>query len=443
MRKQNALKYTPPSYDDITKNHIPRLAKDVRLKIDGLIARCDSLSLTMDTWANNQSIKYLGITSHFITKYEFTIESVLLGTYLAETLIDSPIQLASVITECLKEYNIVNDRVDAVVIENKISLVKGIQIAGLNPISCAVHTIQSSIKSLVVKIKSDRTLTKKLKTIIFRTGEQPIPRPPSNDTTTTTTTNTIDTNMDTIDADMDTTKNTTTMDPREAKQLMEEKIFGTRIGFGLKYYSSTRWTSLFKMVERLYTLYSLGSIQSLKDSSVVSSDIQIKIISDYISLMKPLAEVSIMLNDKENITISKIIPIFKAITFHIESVVPGTDLGKKLKTKLVESLKKRIEQLLINPLYNISMLIESEYASHRVSSQVDILNYWKLRADTYPWDPLPIIARRILSTPASSFSKQSLSNQPPPTTLSNLNFINNKILSTINQSLSHSLNLNN
>nr|XP_046483723.1 E3 SUMO-protein ligase ZBED1-like [Neodiprion pinetum] len=277
------------------------LSSQLKLKIEEV----EALSLTADVWTDpHNSQSYMGLTGHFI--HENKMMSIVFGVS-ALTEPHNSEYLAHVITMMADKWNIKSDKVIAFITDNGANIVKAVTIVyGKNKhIPCFAHTL-NLVASKPFDNKDGLEEAKNLLTAVKE----------------------ITTYFK---------QNTNAAD--SLKKAQEHKAKPLTLIRSV----CTRWNSVFYQLERFVDLSEIIAPILLKypKAPTMLTAGQLEHIKDLINILRPLERITKEISGQNYVTVSKIIPIVSCLTETYNAMRTSTDVGAKIKTWIVEGLKKR------------------------------------------------------------------------------------------------------
>ncbi len=97
---------------------------------------------------------------------------------------------------------------------------------------------------------------------------------------------------------------------------------------------STRWNSIYYMLQRINEVLNCVTVVQLREkhSLILLTPSEIEALPEVISILKPFADVTAALNGNTFVTISLIIPYTTSLLKELNSAEPCTETGKFLRT---------------------------------------------------------------------------------------------------------------
>jgi hypothetical protein len=142
-----APKYVLPSRRYFAETLLTEMYERLRVKVgEALASSCEFLALTTDEWSadNAPGVALLTLTAHWIDQnfnrcyamlHAQNLEAAHTGEYLAQ-----------VTTDMLAGWNLRKDRVQYVLRDNAVAMVKAMTVANLPHTGCMAHTLQLAVK---------------------------------------------------------------------------------------------------------------------------------------------------------------------------------------------------------------------------------------------------------------------------------------------------------
>lgn len=164
---------------------------------------------------------------------------------------------------------------------------------------------------------------------------------------------------------------------------------------------STRWNSMFYMIERFVNLSEKVAAILLKNSSAppMLTASQLETARDLITILKPLESITRELSGAKYVTVSKVIPIIYCLRKEINSVQTKSPLGEGTKKILLEEISRRfgsIEQVtslaistVLDPRFKKNYFEDKIACSHAVTKIMNTLSEMKDDNALFEEDEVP------------------------------------------------------
>jgi len=136
---------------------------------------------------------------------------------------------------------------------------------------------------------------------------------------------------------------------------------------------STRWNSVYYMVQRFLELSSLISDILLHRPSAppMPSAINLQVLQAVLVVLRPFENVTLEMSSQRNVTISKVLPLVSCLNNSITSYTPDTELGSKLKDVTVAELNKRFGNIEKFYSFPIATLLDPRFKNLHFKDPVD------------------------------------------------------------------------
>lgn len=139
-------RYKVPSRKYISDTAIPKKYNEMKAKVISDLKTSDSISLTTDAWSSNTMDSYLSLTAHFITP-SWKLQTYCLRTiYMPES--HTGENLAAMIRNILKEYDVTLDRVVSITTDSGRNMVKACdELTPIVRVPCFGHILHNSVNN--------------------------------------------------------------------------------------------------------------------------------------------------------------------------------------------------------------------------------------------------------------------------------------------------------
>lgn len=263
--------YCLPTRQAISKTLIPLEYQKCVAKVEDLITNeADNVCLTTDCWTSRCNESYIAITAHFVNK-DFILKSVLLEcSEFSErhTAVNLSDEIRSIITKWKLEAKVV-----LVVSDNASNIKNAIHTLHLKHLGCFAHTINLVVEG---SLKCESDLINKVKTIVTHFRKSTI-----------------------------------------AHKILEKNQINSGISEPRKLIQavSTRWNSVYYMLERIVSLEkpvraSLGLLENPPSSLTT---IEWTIVKELCIILKPFESATKVVSGENYMTASMILPIVNGL----------------------------------------------------------------------------------------------------------------------------------
>lgn len=146
--------YLTPNAYEIRNNLLPPIRALLTRKVTDILKDTDDLCLVLEHWPNErqQQVDCIAISVHFITRF-WKKQSVMLGIFRYDSeRDDQPVKVADRLTEFLRKWPDVDNKISAVVIDRRSvdtlnnNLKAAIDLLGWKRVECFVHTMNDIVQ---------------------------------------------------------------------------------------------------------------------------------------------------------------------------------------------------------------------------------------------------------------------------------------------------------
>lgn len=163
LMKELRTNYQIPSRKYFSTEIIPSIYERVRDKVKDMISNSNYVSFTTDIWTSNSNSSFMCLTAHCMTNFDPSVCILRVmsfeGHHTSENIAD---HLKSIVDE----YSIPRSKIHVFVRDNGANIVKGINNAGYDSISCYLHTLQLIIKDSIFEQRIIKDLISNCKQIV-------------------------------------------------------------------------------------------------------------------------------------------------------------------------------------------------------------------------------------------------------------------------------------
>lgn len=278
--------------------------------LQGLIQKAKFVSITTDAWTSAQNRSYLTTSIHFIVDYKFfsaNLQTVPITTdEKAET-------LKEIILQIMKKWNILHEKVSAIVSDNASNMRLMCQLLGITRIPCIGHLLNLAVNDAMVVESFDPIFQKCTEAVKHFRKSAKAKR-----------------SLDSIQNELD-------PDSQELQMIK---------------FMPVRWNSRLFMLRRLLRVrQALAAYWQRTSQDPVLLNADFDAISDFCNIFGPVDEAT---NDLSGnyVTLSMVIPTINYIMFSIEKYEPISQPGLELKAEMLLIMKSRFKNSI--PNYNPS-----------------------------------------------------------------------------------------
>ena len=326
-------KYTPPSRRTIMRELLPSMYLSKRAELEEQLKTIEHCSITTDLWTSRATEGYITITAHFITN-TWKMRSVVLKTVHVNESHTSE-NIAAVLTQVTDEWN-VSAKVHCATTDNANNIKRAIRINKWNHNACFAHTLNLIVTDAIKQDEELAELIQKVKQIV-------------------------------------------TFFHKSTKANDNLKINQNRLNIPnhkLIQQVETRWNSAYYMLERyLEQQEAIRTTLCLMDKNdlIISTD-KNAMIEELITVLQPFEAVTKEMSGEKYTSISKIIPISKALQ-RITSGHRDTQGSQgSLNDKLIIGMAQRFLNMEDNQLVAFATLLDPRFKKVAFTNKVSAEN---------------------------------------------------------------------
>ena len=318
-------KYIPPSRRTIMRDHLPNLYDLKKRELHERMTKSEYCSLTTDLWTSRATQGFMTVTCHFLTE-DWELKSAVLETVHVDEAHTAD-NLASILTRITDEWNI-TDKVCCVTTDNAANIVAAVKLIKWNHLPCFAHTINLIVSNSLDEVPEVASLIQSCKNIV-------------------------------------------SFFHKSTKATDKLKIIQNRLNIEqhkLIQHVDTRWNSVFYMLERLLEQEeAVRTTLCLLDRSQlnISTD-KIEIIRELVEILRPFEAVTREMSAELYISISKIIPLSRALQ---RLTVVYTGASGDLSHRLTVNMRRRFLNMEGNILLAGSTLLDPRFKKLAFSDQ--------------------------------------------------------------------------
>lgn len=141
--------YVIPSRKYFTDTVVPFIHTSVMAKVKNIVEEAEHISFTTDIWTSVSNDAFISLTGHCLSK-DFGQKTVVLrvmpfpGSHTAA-------HISDMINEVIREFDIPSSKIHLIVRDNGANVVKGVEDAGYDSLSCFLHTLQLVIHDCILE----------------------------------------------------------------------------------------------------------------------------------------------------------------------------------------------------------------------------------------------------------------------------------------------------
>ena len=335
-------RYDPPSRKTLTTKYLPQLFEGEKANIKHDLSGIRSFSLTTDIWTSRANHAYTGLTIHFIND-QFELLHYLLETKEFPDSHTSP-NIASELTDILKEWGLSEDDVSAITTDNGRNIIAAIRELGWKNLLCFSHTLQLGVVKVLKLPQVTRTIArcKRIATHFHHSSK--------------------------------------------STYILKEK----QKSLGFKDHSiiqdvATRWNSSYYMISRIMEQQQpiCATLLEIQKTNLMPSDQDFKTMEDFVAVMKPLVDITEAVGGDKWVTISTLRPILhKLLHTHFVPVANDSQLIKSMKRVLSDDLNERYKEdtlplltkaCFLDPRFkNLKFLSETSREEVKIDLKLDV-----------------------------------------------------------------------
>lgn len=266
-------RYTLPSRRDLVRTHLPRLFQLEKQRLHEELASANYIALTTDIWTSRQTRGYITVTAHYILP-QWSLKSCVLETarmkkeHTAENIADD-------IRRVCNEWDILH-KVCCIVTDNGANIVAAVtKCLQIKHVPCFAHTLNLIVQSAIKNSEEVRQVREKVKAIVtfFHHSVKASDK---------------------------------LAEIQEEKGLQKKKLI-TDV--------DTRWNSIYYMLERFEEQYEVITTTLCllgKHQMCLSSD-ELETVKNAVQVLEPFEEATREMSAEKFTTLSKIIPLIRAL----------------------------------------------------------------------------------------------------------------------------------
>ncbi len=321
-------RYVPPSRKTITTKNLPSIYNAECSRIKSLTQSAKFFSLTTDLWTSRANHAYTGLTAHFFDT-SFDLHHYLLATKEFPEA-HTAINIADELLGILQEWEIKQDAVAAITTDNGANITLAVRNLRWFHVPCFSHTLQLGVEK-VLKIPAVIKATARCKRIVTHFHHS-----------------------------------------SKSSYLLNEK----QANLGHKQHSlvqdvATRWNSTYYMMERIIEQQQplCATLLELHKADLMPSDTEFSTLETFVSVMKPLVDITEAIGGEKWITISTVRPLLhKLLQSHLLPSSDDNSLTRTIKKTILTDLQNRyVDETLQN--LNKATLLDPQFKSLKFLSQ--------------------------------------------------------------------------
>ncbi|XP_011687394.1 PREDICTED: zinc finger BED domain-containing protein 1-like [Wasmannia auropunctata] len=272
------------------------------------ISTAKNVTITADVWTETMNtVSFLGLTAHFL--YNEELDSVTIGVFKLDERHTSEYLSAKMKMIC-DDWLIDLSNVHAVVTDNASNITAAVRdLFGKNKqLPCFAHTVNLVPAKLCEKVSDLKDIIDKVKAIVTFFKHSVVAA--------------------------DEFRNAQNLNASNAPLKLIQEV-------------STRWSSLYYMLERFVLLSDPVSSVMLKfkKSPPMLSGFELAILQEVLKLLKPFEVITKEISGQKFVTCSKVIPMIHCLRNQLTELKPESDVSKKLKNYLLSKVENRFQSI--------------------------------------------------------------------------------------------------
>lgn len=326
-------RYVPPNRKKLTTVLIPKLYKEIEIKIVAILKDVDHVSLTSDCWSSRALESYITVTCHFI--YDNELKNVVLSCSKIDS--HTTENMANVVSEILLKFEIDKEKVVSLTTDNaNAALGIGTKL-GIPNIGCFAHKINLTVSDCLFpsKMKLEKYAT-------FFETLQPVY-------------NVIDI-VKKIVTHFHCSVQATEALRKELKMQNEEDLV-------LIQDCKTRWNSSFLMLKRFHNIAAAVTavVFRLGINLPTISYNDMLLINEIILCLEPFKTATDRISGSQYVTISLLIPLTTGILTELEQLKVTSDAGSAFRKFLINRTKERLLPYEDEKLCSIATILDPRF----------------------------------------------------------------------------------
>lgn len=294
-------RYDPPSRKSLTTKYLPQMFEGEKSKVKRHLSSSRRFALTTDIWTSRANQAYTGVTIHFIDT-EFELRHFLLETKeFPES--HTAGNIADELREILKEWDLNDEFVSAITTDNGRNISAAIRELGWRNLACFSHTLQLGIEKVIKLPQVVKALArcKRIATHFHHSSK--------------------------------------------SSYILKNK----QKSLGHKEHTviqdvATRWNSSYYMASHILEQQQplCATLLEVRKTEFMPSDSEFQTLEEFVSVMKPLVDITEAIGSETWITVSTLRPsLNKLMKNHSVPALDDSQLVKTMKTALLQDLQDR------------------------------------------------------------------------------------------------------
>lgn len=299
-------RYNIPSAKYVSKTLIPNLYEQGQQKLRSMLSNknVEYVALTTDCWSSINVQGFITVTCHFLFDFKL-ISAVLQTVILTES--HTAVYLSEQIKKIMDDWQL-NGKISAVITDNASTMVNACGLLKIRHMPCIAHTVNLLIQDAVNSDSNEeiRSIIKHCKSIVnhFKNSPKAYEK------------------LRSIQQDQN----------KPTLKVIQEV--------------STRWNSLFLMMQRLLLINDQITLALYSSSNKAApqplNHDEIAVMEDMIAGLSPFFEATEQFSGDSYLTVSLVIPIIYGLHNKLKAVIHKTECGEKLIKDLQAGLIKRL-----------------------------------------------------------------------------------------------------
>ena len=340
-------KYVAPSRKAMTNTHIPILYQETRDKLKSQVTNTKSFSITTDMWTSMANQSYMSVTAHFVDD-EFQLRSALLDTkeFLGA---HTGVNIAAELEAVLDEWGLSASNIAAVVTDNGSNIIRAISDLEWPSITCFSHTLQLAVIEGTTSTSEICKALGRCRKLAGHFHHSP-----------------------------------------KSTDLLKQKQSDLHVPpHRLIQEVSTRWNSSFYMVERIVEQQQplCATLFELRKGDLMPTDNEFSTMETYLSVMKPLVEITEVLGGQKYVSVSSLRPIIhKLKNTYLSPCASDNRVAKMLRSKMLNNFQRRYDEqqmkllnkaTFLDPRFkSLMFLSDSEKSTITAEIELEIINIY-------------------------------------------------------------------